>query len=242
MSAAVPALAVRGLHAGYGRGADILQAIDLDQAPETVLAVIGPNGSGKSTFVKTLAGLLRPRAGSICVTGQDVTGLSAARRVASGIAYVPQERNVFAALSVRENMRLATEFIHGRKSRPRQDEQVLALFPELTARSRTLAGNLSGGQRQMVAFACALLSNPDVLLLDEPSAGLSPRFVNETMEAVARVRAAGTAVLLVEQNVQAALGVADDVVVLAAGRKRLQAPAADVRHADLAELFFGAAA
>lgn len=239
----IPALAVRGLRAGYGRGGDIVQGIDLDQPPETILAVIGPNGSGKSTFVKTLAGLLRPRAGSIGITGRDVTTLSAARRVAAGISYVPQEKNVFATLTVRENMQLATEFIRRRAGTGReQEERVLALFPELAARARTLAGNLSGGQRQMVAFACALLANPEVLLLDEPSAGLSPRFVSETMEAIARVRATGTSIVLVEQNVQAALRIADTVVVLVAGRKSLEAPAGEIRQADLADLFFSRAA
>ena len=239
----VPVLAVHGLRAGYGRGGDIVRGVDLEQAPETILAVIGPNGSGKSTFVKTLAGLLVPRAGSIAVTGRDVTALSAARRVAAGIAYVPQEKNVFATLTVRENLQLATDFLHARPGtgRPYHDK-VLALFPELTARSGTLAGNLSGGQRQMVAFACALLANPEVLLLDEPSAGLSPRLVSETMEAVLRVRATGTSVVLVEQNVAAALRVADRVVVLVAGRNILHAKASEIRQGDLAELFFGTAA
>ncbi|WP_430912944.1 ABC transporter ATP-binding protein [Methylobacterium sp. sgz302541] len=240
---AIPALAVRGLRAGYGRGGDILRGIDLDQRPETILAVIGPNGSGKSTFVKTLAGLLRPREGSIGITGRDVTGLSAARRVAAGVAYVPQEKNVFATLTVRENMQLATEFLRRRAGTGReQEERVLALFPELAGRGRTLAGNLSGGQRQMVAIACALLANPEVLLLDEPSAGLSPRFVSETMEAIVRVREAGTTIVLVEQNVQAALRIADAVMVLVAGRKSLEAPAGQVRQADLADLFFARAA
>ncbi|MGU3663536.1 ABC transporter ATP-binding protein [Methylobacterium sp. A49B] len=241
--ASIPALAVRDLRAGYGRGGDIVRGIDLDHRPETVLAVIGPNGSGKSTLVKTLAGLLRPRGGSIHVTGRDVTSLSAARRVAEGVAYVPQEKNVFATLTVRENMQLATEFIRRRPGTGReQEERVLALFPELAARTRTLAGNLSGGQRQMVAFACALLANPEVLLLDEPSAGLSPRFVAETMDAIMRVRAAGTSIVLVEQNVQAALRIADEVLVLVAGRVSLHVPAAEISLADLGNLFFARAA
>ncbi len=115
------------------------------------------------------------------------------------------------------------------------------MFPEIWRRPQTLAGNLSGGQRQMLAFACALLANPEVLLLDEPTAGLSPKFVSETMDAVARVRDSGVTILLVEQNVSAALRIADEVMVLVAGRKSLQAPAADVSNADLAALFFGKA-
>ncbi|MFG1213407.1 ABC transporter ATP-binding protein [Xanthobacter flavus] len=237
------ALTVSGLRAGYGRGGDIVCGIDLAQKAESIVAVIGPNGSGKSSFIKTIAGLVPTRAGTVAVTGRDITTLSPARRVASGLAYVPQEANIFATLTIAENLKLATEFLRGRAGvGPEQREKVLDLFPELRLRPRTLAGNLSGGQRQMLAFACALLANPEVLLLDEPSAGLSPKIVGETMEAVVRVREAGVTVLLVEQNVAAALGIADEVVVLVAGRLTLRASAADIRQADLAGLFFGKAA
>ncbi|MFG1461991.1 ABC transporter ATP-binding protein [Xanthobacter sp. DSM 24535] len=237
------ALQVEGLRAGYGRGGDIVCGIDFAQKPETIVAVIGPNGSGKSSFIKTIAGLLKVRAGAIAVTGRDVTQLSPAKRVFSGLAYVPQEANVFRSLSIRENLKLATEFLRGRPGIGKeQEERVLALFPEIAARPRTLAGNLSGGQRQMLAFACALLANPEVLLLDEPSAGLSPKIVQETMEAIARVREAGVTIVLVEQNVAAALRIADEVVVLVAGRLSLRAPAGDVKPHDLAGLFFGKAA
>ncbi|TAI61763.1 ABC transporter ATP-binding protein [Bradyrhizobium sp. Leo170] len=235
----IPALSIRDLRAGYPGGGDIVRGVTLDQPPETILAVIGPNGSGKSSFVKTLAGLLRSREGSIEVTGEAVTSLSPAKRVMAGLAYVPQEENVFRNLTIRENLKLATEFLRGRSGvGPAQEAQVLSLFPEIGRRPKTLAGDLSGGQRQMLAFACALLSNPEVLLLDEPTAGLSPKFVSETMEAVARVREAGVAVLLVEQNVAAALRIADEVMVLVAGRKSLQARASDISNADLADLFF----
>lgn len=236
----IPALSVRDLRAGYPGGGDIVRGITLDQAPETILAVIGPNGSGKSSFVKTLAGLLGAREGTIEVTGRAVTALSPAKRVMAGLAYVPQEANVFRNLTIQENLKLATEFLRGRRGvGPAQEAQVLSMFPELVRRPRTLAGNLSGGQRQMLAFASALLANPEVLLLDEPTAGLSPKFVGETMEAIARVREAGVTVLLVEQNVAAALRIADQVMVLVAGRKRLQARACEISSADLADLFFG---
>jgi len=238
----IPALRVRDLRAGYADGGDIVCGIDLDQAPETILAVIGPNGSGKSTFVKAVAGLLRPRAGSIAITGREVSALSPAGRVAMGLAYVPQEANVFRGLTIRENLKLATEFLRRRAGvGPEQEAQVLAMFPQIAGRMRQLAGNLSGGQRQMLAFACALLANPEVMLLDEPSAGLSPRFVAEIMETIMRVRAAGVTVLLVEQNVSAALRVADEAVVLVAGRIAHRAPAATMAAADLADLFFARA-
>ena len=237
---AIPALSVRDLRAGYQGGSDIVRGISVDLAPETILAVIGPNGSGKSSFVKTLAGLLRSREGSIEVTGKAITGLSPAKRVMSGLAYVPQEANVFRNLTIGENLKLATEFMRGRRGvGPAQKAQVLSLFPEIERRAKTLAGNLSGGQRQMLAFACALLANPEVLLLDEPTAGLSPKFVGETMEAVVRVREAGVTVLLVEQNVAAALRIADQVMVLVSGRKRLQAQPSAISGANLADLFFG---
>lgn len=236
----IPALSIRDLRAGYPGGGDIVRGITIDQPPETILAVIGPNGSGKSSFVKTLAGLLKTREGSIGVTGKAVTTLSPAKRVMAGLAYVPQEANIFRNLTIRENLKLATEFLRGRSGvGPAQEAQVLSMFPEIARRPKVLAGNLSGGQRQMLAFACALLANPEVLLLDEPTAGLSPKFVGETMEAVVRVREAGVTVLLVEQNVAAALRVADDVMVLVAGRKSLQARPSDISNADLADLFFG---
>lgn len=217
-----------------------MRGITIDQTPETILAVIGPNGSGKSSFVKTLAGLLRTREGSIEVTGKKVSDLSPAKRVMSGLAYVPQEANVFRSLTIKENLKLATEFLRGRSGvGPAQEAEVMALFPELGHRHSTLAGNLSGGQRQMLAFACALLANPEVLLLDEPTAGLSPKFVGETMEAVVRVRESGVTVLLVEQNVAAAMRIADEVMVLVAGSKRLLTRPSDISSVDLADLFFG---
>ena len=245
MSAAapIPALSVRALRAGYPGGGDIVRGVSVDLAPETILAVIGPNGSGKSSFVKTLAGLLRSREGAIEVTGKEVTNLSPARRVKAGLAYVPQEANVFRNLTIAENLKLAVEFLRGRSGvGPAQEAEVLAMFPEIARQPKVLAGNLSGGQRQMLAFACALVSNPEVLLLDEPTAGLSPKFVEETMQAVLRVREAGVTVLLVEQNVAAALRFADEVMVLVAGRKSCHVAPSVLSGADLTDLFFGGAA
>jgi ABC-type branched-subunit amino acid transport system ATPase component len=237
--ATIPALAVHGLRAGYGRGEDIVRGVDFDLLPERIVSIIGPNGSGKSSFVKALAGLLNIRAGSIVITGTDVTSRTPAQRVACGLAYVPQEANIFPSLTIGENLKLATEFLHGRAGvGPEQLERVMGLFPDLARRLRNRAGDLSGGQRQMLAFASALLANPEVLLLDEPSAGLSPKIVDQIMEVVVRVRDGGVTVLLVEQNVAAALKIADEVVVLVAGQVSLRAEANAVDPAALGKLFF----
>jgi branched-chain amino acid transport system ATP-binding protein len=239
----IPALEVTGIRAGYGDGGDIVCGISVSQRPETIMAIIGPNGSGKSTFVKTLAGLIKPRAGRISIVGSDLTRLSPARRVLAGLAYVPQEQNIFRSMTVRENIQLATEFLKGRPGVGQaQRQKVLEMFPEVASRMTLTAGNLSGGQRQMLAFACAMLANPEVLLLDEPSAGLSPKFVTEIMAAVVRLRDLGTTVVLVEQNVRAALDVADDVVVLVGGRISEHRPATEIKGCNLSNLFMGRAA
>jgi branched-chain amino acid transport system ATP-binding protein/neutral amino acid transport system ATP-binding protein len=236
-------LEAQDLRAGYGRSDDIIRGISLTLPPESITAVIGPNGSGKSTFVKTLAGLVRARGGRITLAGTDVTQVSPARRAIAGLAYVPQEGNVFRGMSVGENLRLATEFLRGRAGvGAGQEAQVRALFGTVMERREALAGNLSGGQRQMLACACALLANPDVLLLDEPSAGLSPRLVAEVMAMVQRVRDAGITVLLVEQNVRAALAIADHAAVLVRGQLVALAPAAEIAAADLGAMFLGRAA
>jgi branched-chain amino acid transport system ATP-binding protein/neutral amino acid transport system ATP-binding protein len=236
-------LEVDGLRSGYGRADDTVRGISLALAPGSITAVIGPNGSGKSSFVKTLAGLVPARAGRIRLAGQELTALSPARRSLAGIAYVPQEGNVFRGMTVRENLSLATEFLRGRAGvGPERREAVLAMFPDLLQADGKLAGNLSGGQRQMLACACALMAAPELLLLDEPSAGLSPRFVGEVMATVQRVRQLGITVLLVEQNVRAALGIADRVVVLVGGRLVAEGPPAEIGAADLGALFLRAAA
>ena len=239
----VLALLARGLRAGYGNAADIVAGVDLCLRPESIFAIVGPNGSGKSTLVRTIAGVMMQRAGSIAVTGTDITAKSAAQRAAVGLAYVPQGANVFRNMTVQENLQLATEFLHGRpRVGPDRAAAIFAMFPEVTARRHLLAGHLSGGQRQMLAFACALLANPKVLLLDELSAGLSPRFVSEMMQSVLRARAAGIAVVLVEQNVRAAIEIADEVMVLVDGRASRPTNARELTDARLADLFLGRAA
>jgi ABC-type branched-subunit amino acid transport system ATPase component len=233
-------LKVSGLHAGYGAG-DILKGVDVELAAGSILTIIGPNGSGKSTLAKTLAGLLPARAGTVELEGRPLDQLSAPKRVLAGISYVPQEYNVFRNLTVLENLKIAREFMgangHGRRG---FDERLEELFPELPMHYRIAAGNLSGGQRQMLAFACALTVRPRLLILDEPSAGLSPILTREVFERVERVNRTGVSILMIEQNAIEALRISHRCIVLSGGRVRACASAQEVLEMkDLNSLYLG---
>ena len=231
-------LRATGLHAGYGAG-DIIKGVDAALGQGAIVTIIGPNGSGKSTLIKTLAGLLPARQGEIELEGKRLNDLSPPKRVRAGIAYVPQEYNVFRNLTVLENLKIAREFMGAGRSRMLDDE-VAGLFPELAAHHKTQAGNLSGGQRQMLAFACALTVRPKVLMLDEPSAGLSPKYMGDVFDKVRRVNAMGVSILLVEQNAREALRISHTCIVLAGGRVRAVAPANEVLGMkDLNSLYLG---
>jgi branched-chain amino acid transport system ATP-binding protein len=236
-------LTITGLHAGYGAG-DILKGIDAALPQGEILTVIGPNGSGKSTLIKTLAGLLPARQGVIELAGTRLNDFSAPQRVRAGIAYVPQEYNVFRNLTVLENLQIAREFMSGGRAANKNgkviDDELLALFPELPGKFRMLAGNLSGGQRQMLAFACALTVQPQVLMLDEPSAGLSPKYMADIFATVKQVNARGVSIFMIEQNATEALRISNTCLVMANGRVRHCAPAADVLGMeDLHSLYLG---
>ena len=220
-------LEVSGLHAGYGAG-DILKGIDLELPREKIMTVIGPNGSGKSTLAKTLAGLLPARAGTITLDGRTLNELGAPKRVLAGISYVPQEYNVFRNLTVLENLKIAREFMGANGNARALDEGLEQLFPELPKHYRIAAGNLSGGQRQMLAFACALTVRPKLLILDEPSAGLSPLLTREVFERVERVNRSGVSILMIEQNAIEALRISHHCMVLSGGRVRASASAKEV--------------
>lgn len=233
-------LVAEDIRSGYG-GDDIVAGVGFEVIAGEVFTIIGPNGSGKSTLIKTLAGIVPVRKGRLMLFGADVTPLKAPQRITAGMAYVPQEFNVFRNMTIGENLTLSTEFLglRGRVGR-RERERVLDMFPDIAHRQGLLAGNLSGGQRQMLAFACALISSPDVLMLDEPSAGLSPRLVDEIFEKVKAVNAIGTTVVMVEQNVAAALPIADRALVLVNGAVRHLSDASELRASgDLHELFLG---
>ncbi|TMK11936.1 MAG: ATP-binding cassette domain-containing protein [Alphaproteobacteria bacterium] len=233
-------LSTEGVAAGYG-GDDIISNISVAVGKGSIFTVIGPNGSGKSTFIKVLAGLLPARTGEIRLGAMSIARLSAPQRVAAGLAYVPQEFNIFTNLTVGENLRVSTEFLEReRRASAEQRERVLAIFPEVAGRLGLRAGYLSGGQRQMLAFACAMMAAPTVLLLDEPSAGLSPKFVAEIFDKVKSVNAMGVTVVMIEQNVKEALRIADIVLVLVNGATRLLATPDDIltKH-DLHKLYLG---
>jgi ABC-type branched-subunit amino acid transport system ATPase component len=228
-------LAFEGVSAGYGQ-MTVLDRIDLRLARDEVLAVLGANGSGKSTLLKTAIGLTRQTAGHIRFDGVEIEALSPHRRAAMGIGYVPQTRNVFAALTVIENLRMGG-FLHGGGTR--QDiDGVFQLFPALKQRCHARAGTLSGGERRMLSIALTLLLRPRLLLLDEPSSDLSPAMVALVFEAIRRIRdEQRIPVLLVEQNVRTALALADRVCVLVRGRTALELPAAQLDLTHLHALF-----
>lgn len=233
-------LAADAIRSGYG-GDDIVNGVGFEVGAGEVFAVIGPNGSGKSTLIKTLAGIVPIRRGALSLFGDDVTALRAPQRIAAGMAYVPQEFNVFRNMTIAENLMLSTEFLGLRGQGARHErERVLEMFPDVADRQHLLAGNLSGGQRQMLAFACALISSPEVLLLDEPSAGLSPKLVTEIFDKMKAVNEMGTTVVVVEQNVAAILPYSNRAMVLVNGSVRHLSAASELAaEGDLHALFLG---
>jgi branched-chain amino acid transport system ATP-binding protein len=235
------ALEVNDLVAGYEPGLPIVRGASLQVAAGEIVAIIGPNGAGKSTLVKAAAGLVPVTAGRVLLHGTDITAVPAHRLVHQGLAFVPQTENVFANLSIAENLELAAALLlRGRAQRLERLQPVYDVFPDLARQRTLLAGRLSGGQRQMLAVARALIARPRVLMLDEPSAGLSPKLVAQVLDMLQRVRDGGVTVLLVEQNVKAALAVADRVAVLVEGKQRIVAPAAELqRDPRIAELYLG---
>lgn len=205
-----------GIVCGYGAADEILKGAALAVAPGALVAIIGPNGAGKSTLLKAIAGLLRLKAGSIVLEGVAIEGLSPRERARAGIAFVPQEANVFPTMTVRENLEMGG-FLEP-KATPARIEALFARFPMLAEKRRAAARTLSGGQRQVLAMAMALMVQPRLLLLDEPSAGLSPKAAETLFDGIAAIHAEGTAIAMVEQNAQEALAIADMGVVLVDGR------------------------
>ena len=210
-------LEVTDLQVAYGQ-AQALWGVSFSLRPGELLCVVAPNGAGKTTLINTLAGVLRARSGRMVFEGRDITALPPHRFCDAGIALVPEGRRLFGSMSVLENLEIGSILPAAKKRRADTLAQVLALFPALEVKLQQAAGELSGGQQQMVAIGRALMARPRLLLLDEPSLGLSPLIVNEMFGAIQRVNREGTAVLLVEQNVAMALRVAQRAYVLEEGR------------------------
>ncbi|MBA4264107.1 MAG: ABC transporter ATP-binding protein [Comamonadaceae bacterium] len=225
-----PILQVKGLRAGYGR-AEVLHGIDLHADKGSVITVIGPNGAGKSTLLNTLMGIL-PGKGGIEFRGQDISTLTLEDRVMNGMALVPEKRELFGTMPVEDNLLLGgfrQMRLGNAKWRSRLDD-VYSIFPRLRERRVQLAGTLSGGERQMLAVGRALMSDPDLLMLDEPSLGLAPLIVREIFSIIERLRETGVTIVLVEQNARAALQVADHGYVLEMGEVSAQGPASELAH------------
>lgn len=238
MTETQPLLEARGVVAGYIPGVDILTGVDLSLDEGELVGIIGPNGAGKSTFIKAVFGLVSIRSGTVTLRNEPITDLAAHDLVERGVGYVPQRANVFASLTVEENLRM------GLFLRPHAwDERfeiVADLFPLLHDRRTAKAGFLSGGERQMVAIGRALMMDPSVLLLDEPSAGLSPTNQDLVFEKVRRVANAGVSVLMVEQNARRCLQIADHAYVLDQGRNAYSGKGRDLLHdPKVIELYLG---
>jgi branched-chain amino acid transport system ATP-binding protein len=210
-------LEVRDLQVAYG-AAPALWGVSLDVRQGELLCVVGPNGAGKTTLINTLAGILRSRAGTLKFNGQDITALAPHRFCEAGIAIVPEGRRLFTGMSVLENLELGSYLPIPKTHRKESLDAAINLFPALKEKLASPAGELSGGQQQMVAIARALMAKPKLLLLDEPSLGLSPRIVHDMFAAIRRINAAGVSVLMVEQNVVMAMQVSDRAYVLEEGR------------------------
>ena len=235
---AEPLVQIRGLTAGYVSGIDIIHDVDLEMNADEIVTIIGPNGAGKSTLIKGLMGALPYVTGERRLAGRDVSDLDAPRMVAAGVGYVPQRENVFASLSIRENLEMGGYRRHG--DLEQRIDEVLGMFPVLRERPRERASRLSGGQRQMLAIARALMLDPHLLCLDEPTASLSPAARVEIFERVSDIHRNGVGVLLVEQNATEALRWSDRGVVMVNGEKALDAPAEEMlASGDVGRLFLG---
>ena len=233
------ALEVRNLFAGYDQ-ADVLVDVSIAARAGEITCILGSNGSGKSTLVRTILGLTPPRRGQVVFDGADITGLPTHRIIARGIACIPEGRKVFPKLTIEENLRLGAYREGDAATIAKRLDDVYRAFPRLRERVAQLAGTMSGGEQAMLSIGRGLMAAPRVLLIDEPSLGLSPRFVAQNFEVIRRVNEAGVTVLLVEQNAHQTLAIADRGYVLSQGRVVAQGTAAELRdNAEVRRAYFG---
>ena len=233
----MPLLKVEGITGGYG-GMEVLRDVSIEVGQGEIVSIIGPNGAGKSTVMKTVFGLLKPWKGSITFEGRPIAGLSPDRIVREGLCYVPQVENVFPSLTVEENLEMGAYLLKG--SLQQRKQRIFDMFPRLAERRRQRAGKMSGGERQMVAMGRALMLDPRLLLLDEPSAGLAPLMVDSIFETARTINDAGVAILMVEQNARKSLELADRGYVLATGTNQVEGSGQELlANPDIARLYLG---
>ena len=231
-------LEIRQLRAGYGH-VEILRGIDLDVGKGEIVAVLGSNGVGKSTLNNNISALYRPFSGSIRFEGKELVGLSSSDIVKLGVVHVPEGRRVFPNMNVRENLELGGQ-VRGRSRRAHNMEKVVAIFPRLKERFRQSAGTLSGGEQQMLAIGRGLMSEPELLIMDEPSLGLSPLLVEEMFALIQRMNREGQSILLMEQNAVQTLAIAHRGYIIENGAVAMQGPAADLaRDPELRRNYLG---
>lgn len=227
-------LSVKDIFSGYGETV-VVHGVNITVAPGEMAVIIGPNGCGKSTLLKTIFGQIKPNSGRIFFRGEEITGLKPFELVAKGMGFVPQTDNVFPSLSVLENLEMG-----GYTCKSPDFARIFGIFPVLKEKRIEKARNLSGGERQMLAMARALMTEPDLLLLDEPSAGLAPRMVETLMEKIKEIKDGGSSVLLVEQNAKSALRIADRGYIMVMGKKMYEGRACEILdHKEIGRLYLG---
>ncbi len=227
------------IHAGYGK-IEVLHGATIRAAEGEIICIIGPNGSGKSTLLKTIFGLLKPTNGAVCFNGTDITRLEPEQKVRLGIAYIPQGRNVFPSLTVRENLEMGGTTLGDEKAVRGAIEEALESYPLLGRKIREKAGNLSGGEKQILSLARADMVKPGLILMDEPSIGLSPKMIDEVYSKIGEINRRGTTFAIVEQNAKKALSIAHRGYVLDLGRTRLEDTGAGLlNNEEVKKLYLG---
>ncbi len=239
MSSAQKVVETIDLVAGYGKMV-ILHGVNFYVMKNEIVTVVGPNGSGKSTLLKAILGIARVLSGKVLLENRDITNERLDKIARMGVGYVPQTDNVFPNLTVKENLEMGAYTIKDKSEIEKRMEEVFEMFPELKAREKQLAGNLSGGERQMLAMARALMAKPRVMLLDEPTAALSPKYVDMVLHKVKEIRDSGVTIILVEQNAKKGLEIADRGYVLVTGRVAYTGPAQEIlNHPEIGKLYLG---